>query len=280
MTKDPFRTRDHVPDFDAIVRDYAERSAATRARHRCVRDVAYGPGPDETLDLLLPPTHGVPAPVHVFVHGGYWRMFAKEDFSFVAETVLSEGAIAVVIDYSLMPRVRLEHIVDQVRRAVRWVAANIEGYGGDPMALSISGHSAGAHLCCWLLDAGFPDRSVRSALLLSGIYDLAPLQASFLHDLIGLTDEEVSRWSPLRANIGAGTHVTILVGERETRPFHEQAGRLADELAMRNVRQEFRVLAGDDHMTAVRALGDPQSQAAHELKRVIRTARLPAQTGS
>ncbi len=280
MAGDPFRTRDHVSNFDDLVRDYAERSAATRARHRCIPDVAYGPGPDETLDLFLPPEPDGPAPVHVFVHGGYWRMFDKEDFSFVAETVLAEGAIAAVINYSLMPGVRLDRIVDQVRRAVRWVAADIERYGGDPAALSVSGHSAGAHLCCWLLDESFAGGTVKSALLLSGVYDLAPLQASFLQDLIGLTDEEVGRWSPLGARFGAGAEVSILVGERETAPFHEQAGRLADELASRNVERRFAVLAGEDHMTAVRAFGDRKSQAALELKRVIETARLAARAGS
>lgn len=36
-------------------------------------------------------------------------------------------------------------------RAVRWVYDNIEYYGGNPKQLTISGHSAGAHLVSLLV---------------------------------------------------------------------------------------------------------------------------------
>ncbi|WP_062014553.1 alpha/beta hydrolase [Aureimonas sp. AU4] len=271
---DPFRTRDHVPRFDEIVRDYAVRSATTRARQRSVLDIPYGKAPRERLDLFLPREPGPDAPVHVFVHGGYWRMFAKEDFSFVAETVVEAGAIAVVIGYDLMPHARMDRIVDEVRRAARWVATEIWRFGGDATALSVSGHSAGAHLCCWLLDPDAAGMRVASALLLSGVYDLAPLRTSFLHDLIGLTDEEVERWSPLRRRLRADASVSLLVGEHETAPFHEQAAQLAKHLGTGGAATRRLVLPGEDHMTAVRALGDARSIAGRELRRVIDASRV------
>ncbi|TIT52792.1 MAG: alpha/beta hydrolase, partial [Mesorhizobium sp.] len=39
MSKDPFRTRDHVADFDDIVADIVARSAATRASLPMLADV-------------------------------------------------------------------------------------------------------------------------------------------------------------------------------------------------------------------------------------------------
>ena len=152
MQKDPFRIRDHVAEFDTIVAEIVRRSTESRANIPMVADVAYGPDATETVDLFFPKGKRERLPVHMFIHGGYWRMFSKRDYSYVAETVTSAGAIAVIVDYALMPAVRMAAIVDQVRRARQWVADHIADYGGDPGRLTVSGHSAGAHLATMLFD--------------------------------------------------------------------------------------------------------------------------------
>ncbi|WP_245457116.1 alpha/beta hydrolase, partial [Mesorhizobium sp. M1A.F.Ca.IN.022.04.1.1] len=110
-----------------------------------IADVAYGAGHAETLDLFFPEGRRDRLPVHIFIHGGYWRMFSKTDYSYVAGPVTKAGAIAVILGYALMPAVRMATIVDQIRRAKRWVDEHIESHGGDPGKLTVSGHSAGAH---------------------------------------------------------------------------------------------------------------------------------------
>ena len=50
---DPFLIRAHVPDFEDIGADYLAMSAAARSRWPHVRDVPYGPGVAERLNLLL-----------------------------------------------------------------------------------------------------------------------------------------------------------------------------------------------------------------------------------
>ena len=62
---------------------YPGESARARETLPARLDLRYGPRPGETLDVFLPEGHG-PWPVHVFVHGGYWRSLDKQDFSFVA----------------------------------------------------------------------------------------------------------------------------------------------------------------------------------------------------
>ena len=204
-----------------------------------------------------------PAPVHLFIHGGYWRAWSKEEFSFVADTVTAAGAIAAIMDYALMPSVRMETIVNQVRRAARWLADHAADFGGDPGRLTLSGHSAGAHLGCFLLDQ--PSIPIRAALLASGVYDLKPLQSSFIQAEIGLTDDEVARYSPLSAAPGAGPRITLLVGETETAPFHDQAAAFASP--RRGV--TLATVPGANHLSLVRDLGIPGTEAGRVLARMI-----------
>lgn len=256
---DLFRTREHVADFDAYVSKYAARSAATRSRLRAQLDVAYGQGKDERLDLFFPADLAAPAPVHLFIHGGYWRMFGKADFSFVADTVTQAGSIAAIMDYSLMPNVRMKTIVQQVRLAFDWLASNATGFGGDGARLSISGHSAGGHLGALLLAETIRPQPV-SSLLLSGIYELEPLRHSFLQPEIGITEEEAARFSPIRLPIQATGSVRILVGEHETEPFHTQAQQLAQM-----TKTQLTSVSGGNHMSIALDLGDPNTEAGKAL---------------
>lgn len=266
---DPFRIRDHVPGFDGNVRDYAERSAATRARLPMLADVAYGPWPEERLDLFFPAPEVATGAVHMFVHGGYWRMFSKNDFSFVAETVTGAGAIAVIVDYALMPAVRMDVIVNQVRRAKSWTKAHIADHGGDPSQLTISGHSAGAHLCALMMGGDGAPAGVEAAFLLSGLYDLAPLQGSFLKDEIAITNAEVASFSPLRLRQDPAVRAALLVGEVETPPFHDQAAAFASHLRTQGLSVETALLARGDHMSAMADMGLPRSQIGQLLAQFI-----------
>lgn len=265
---DLFKTRDHVADFDRYMVEYAQRSERSRASQLSRLNVPYGAGPNEKLDLFLPADLGSPRPVHLFIHGGYWRMFSKDDFSFVADTVVAAGGIAAIIDYDLMPAVRMQTIVSQVRSAAAWLVANASSFGGDAERLTVSGHSAGAHLCCALLETDSPV-TPQGALLLSGIYQLAPLQTSFLQPLIGLTDEEVASFSPVSRSYRAGSQVTLLVGERETQPFHAQATEMQKSFATQGVASSRADVAGANHMSIALDLGDASTKAGGALARML-----------
>lgn len=266
---DPFRTRDHVRDFDAIAADYRVASGAVRGRMRAQLNLAYGPHADERLDLFFPEHSDSAAPIHLFIHGGYWRANCKEDYAFIAETVTATGAIAAIVEYTLMPKVRMTRLIDQVRRAALWLASNANQFGGDATQFSASGHSAGAHLAFYLIGKGpheveFPPSTVSRVLLVSGIYDLAPISVSFLQPEIELTSEEIAQWSPVGAEIRTDITLDAMVGSLETTPFHAQAAALAERFAL-----PLTTVSGLDHMTIVRELGRPDTPAAALLKTMI-----------
>ena len=145
---------------------YPTDSARTRDELPARLDLRYGPAPGETLDLFLPDGGG-PAPVHVFVHGGYWRALGKADFSFVARGLQPAGVLVAVIDYALIPTVDMDELVRQVRASVAWLHRNAAAFGGDPGRITVSGHSAGGHLAAmlmatdWARFAGLPPTSSR-----------------------------------------------------------------------------------------------------------------------
>lgn len=127
--------------IESFMRRAATRSLAARSRPGVRLDIRYGTGALGTLDVF--PAADTGAPLHVFLHGGYWRGRDKFDYSYVADALVPLGITAVVMNYDLCPSVELPMIVQQVRQGLQWIHANAAELGGNPDAFTASGHSAG-----------------------------------------------------------------------------------------------------------------------------------------
>src|SRR5262244_559813 len=198
-----------VPERDAIVADWAARSAKVGREYAGRLDFAYGDTPRERLDLFL--TADPQAPTLAFIHGGYWQMNDKEDFAFFAEALLPLGINLAVIEYTLAPAARLDRIVAEVRRSVRWLAEHLGEYGADPTRLYVSGHSAGGHLTAMTM----PLAEVCGAIAISGIYDLEPIRLNYLNEKLGLDTTEAECNSPVRHLPSAAGELVVAYGTRE-----------------------------------------------------------------
>jgi acetyl esterase/lipase len=176
-----------VPERDAIVADWAARSARVRREYVGRLELAYGDTPRERLDLFL--AADPKAPTLAFIHGGYWQMNDKESFAFFAEGLLPLGINLAVIEYTLAPAARLDRIVAEVRRSVRWLAEHLGEHGADPNRLYVAGHSAGGHLTAMTM----PLAEVRGGIAISGIYDLEPIRLNYLNEKLGLDAAEAER---------------------------------------------------------------------------------------
>jgi arylformamidase len=275
---DPYRIRSFVPDFDAISAEIAARSRALAARSMLWAGCAYGSSPRERMDILLPTGLRSGAPIHMFVHGGYWRSGDKADYTCVAAPVLAAGGIAAIVEYDLMPGTRLPVLVDQIRRAAAWLASQATGLGADPARLTVSGHSAGAHLASYLAatgpsDLAPPTTPVAGLLLLSGIYDLFDIPGSFLKDEARMTPAEAAAWSPLTAHQHRSPRRVIALGTDETPPFHAQAARLHSRLAAAGIFSDLLPRLGLNHMNVVLDLADPGQPLGQALADLVQSAR-------
>lgn len=213
-----------VPDARAYFTAWAERSAQVRREHP-PRLLRYGPGEHETMDLFGP--SGAAAGTLLFIHGGYWLAFYKDDFSYVAPALLARGWRVAVMSYDLAPAVALRHIVRQARVAASVLAQACPG------PLVVAGHSAGGHLTAMIHSTDWAAEGLRAPRLtasigISGLYDLAPLRRTELQPDLRLTEQEAFALSPLNAS--PTTHAPFLaaVGDLESASFLAQSRRLAE----------------------------------------------------
>lgn len=263
----------HLADPSAPGAHYVARSGLARQTLRCVLDVPYGPTRAETLDIF--PADAPNAPVFVFLHGGYWRAFSSKEFSCVALGLQPLGITTVVVNYALCPAVSLDEITRQARAALAWTHRHIAAYGGDPARVALGGHSAGAHLTAmclqtrWVEDYGLPPDPVAAALLVSGIYDIAPLRYSYLQPMIQLDDGIIRRNSPLYGVRPCQTPIWVNWGSEESLEFARQASSFLAAWQAAGNAGELSALPDADHFRAIHGLEDPTSRLSQWLARQL-----------
>lgn len=262
-----YNNRARIPDHLQILQRWFDDSARTRQRLRCTLDLPYGDDASERLDLFHPAPGAHPAPVLVYLHGGYWRALHKGDQSFVASAFVDAGALVVLPDYALCPEVSVEHIVMQMVRALVWVHDHVHRHGGDPRRVVVAGHSAGGHLaamllCCrWQeLRADLPPHWLTKAVSLSGVFDLQPLRhAPFIAGDLGLSVAQARRLSPCLLPPPAG-ELIALVGADESDEFLRQNRLIRRAWGPRRV-PVCETVPARHHMDILADLADPASRA-------------------
>ena len=190
---------------EALSRLVHTASAAARARVAHVRDIAYGPcRMSGWIFSARRANRNDRRPVVVFVHGGAWRHL---DLTRSALRPRPSPRAALCLSPSgfreCRRRGRLMKWL-QVRAALAWLWQHIEAHGGDRERMHLIGHSSGAHLGAMVMTTewprlfGIPAVLVRSAVLVSGIYDLEPVRLSYRNEILKLDRAAEMRNSPCR----------------------------------------------------------------------------------
>lgn len=275
MSQDFYRIRDFVPDFDKIAQEFTERSRALTAKQKVLKDIRYGLRNREVLDIILPDRPARGAPIHVFIHGGYWRSGEKENYRFLAAPVLAVGGITAIVEYDLMPDQRLDVLIDQVRRSVYWIEKNAGEFGADPRRITVSGHSAGAHLASYLTAIGTAESTapilptIKGLLLVSGIYNLSGIPECFLRDEAKMNVTEAANWTPLSSKQLPCPQRIIAFGTAETPPFQEQAAAIKAQLSAEKKFATLLPVPDVNHMSVVLDMANPTGHLGSRLADLV-----------
>lgn len=241
-----------VADAQAWLAAWREVGAARRAMPGAVLDQAYGPRPRNRIDLF--PSGAKDAPLLLFFHGGYWQRNAKEGFASMADGALARGIDVAVAGYTLCPEVTMTELVAEAQAAVAWVAEHAPGLGFGMRRFILSGWSAGGHLAVSAL--GHP--RVDAVLPISGVYDLAPIQAGSLNDALRMDAAEAERLSPIRAIAPSRARLIVSWGEAELPELRRQSAEFAAAWVAAGNAATTLPIPGANHFSILGALTAPE----------------------
>jgi acetyl esterase/lipase len=243
-----FNPRTHTPTWQGELAWRIAASEAAREALPAPEAWRYGSDLRQEVDVYLA---GPDAPMFVFVHGGAWRAGEKRDFAFLVPALIASGVSAALIGYRLAPQARVTDAAADVGRALACVAQRHSG------KRVVGGHSAGAHLVACALSA--PGALfAQYALLISGVYDLAPMAHTALQDVIQLSQEEIATLSPMRMH-RPQAQVQFAVGASETLGFRAMTSAYA---ARFKPHAPITAVEGADHFSILRGFTDPKGALA------------------
>jgi arylformamidase len=273
----PF-TLDSIKDLDAVMHRRALAAERASAQYACQRAIPYGPDEDHTLDLYRPPGAAGPVPVLMFIHGGFWRSLRAAQFSFLAPAFVDHGVALAVIDYPLIPRVRMQEVVQACRLALVHLHRQAEALGLDRSRIAVAGNSAGGHLVAelmdtaWMTGMGFPEDGLCGGVAISGLFDLAPVAQSFQNDSLQLSAQEIERFSPLKRALSLRAPLRVAVGGAETSEFLRQSAEFARHARAHGAEVSHMEVAQANHITVVL---DELAQSERPLSQLTRDLLLP-----
>jgi acetyl esterase/lipase len=263
-----YYTVKHPAEFEEDWRRFYESiDARTRAARGALPhhlDISFGPDAKQKLDVYMPSGKVANAPVLVFLHGGGFREGDRAHYGYIAESYARHGVITVLPSYRLTPAgFSYPAATTDAQMALQWVFRTIERHGGNPGAMVLAGHSAGAILAAelgvnraWMSGLGIPRDSLKAVVPVSGRYDLrgeAPGRSAYVP-----TSELKERASPILHVVDPVPKFIIAVGTAES-AYMQPSRDFSEVLRKSNVRADFVTLEGQKHQATALSVGDESS---------------------
>lgn len=135
----------------------AGKAAAAAKEVEITPDVVYGhkDGLAMTFDVLKPKQNVNGAGVLFMVSGGWYSRWSPPERSALQfQSLLDKGFTMFIVRHGSSPKYVIPEVVDDVRRAVRYIRKNAARFGVDPERLGVTGGSAGGHLSLMLGTTG------------------------------------------------------------------------------------------------------------------------------
>jgi arylformamidase len=242
--------------------DWTERSAAMRPTLDAAWDLRYGDKPRQRVDFVRARTPG--RPTFLYIHGGYWQRNDKEPQQCMAAGLLAHDVNFATLEYTLAPNATMDEIVAEVRACTDYLVPRLAELGADAKRLVVGGHSAGGHLTATLRE----HPGVTGILPISGLFDLEPIQLSYLNVAVRMDMETARRNSP-QLHLKGSHPAIIAVGGAELPELQRQSRELHAAYQARGLKSELIVLPGEDHFTILEQLAAPQGELTRAVLRLL-----------
>ena len=227
------------------------------------RIVPFGDHPRQTLDIYAPRGGTKTAPVLIFFYGGGWNSGRRQDYRFAAKALAAQGFLTIVPDYRVYPEVRYPKFLVDGALAVRWAQDHAADYGGDPEAILLAGHSAGAYNAVelalddsFLKAAGVDPRRIKGVVGLAGPYDFLPLDAPSTKDAYRQAPDLPST-QPINHVRKDAPPIFLAHGDKDTVVGQYHTENLSRALLAVGAPVEKRIYAGVGHGGLILALSQP-----------------------
>jgi arylformamidase len=273
---DAYTNVTYIPDGTAYPAHWASAAANFRnnlpAGVTLKRDVRYGPRERNTLDLFAPQN---PRGLFVFVHGGYWMRFHKDDWSHLANGALANGWAAALPAYTLTPHISITGVTAEITTAIMHAASHIAG------PIILAGHSAGGHLVTRVTctDTSLPpdvQNRITRVISISGLHDLRPLLKTKMNETFQMTEAEAAAQSSALHHPLPNIQYSAWVGANERPEFIRQSRLLGEAWSTSAPRVE----KNRHHFNVIDDLADSQSELCRSLAKPLIAPDQTSQTHS
>ncbi len=232
---------------------------ALKLNHQAVRsnlekNIVFDGRNDLRLDAYRPAGAG-PFPAVILVHGGGWE--AGDKVTYVTplfEPLARAGFAWFSIDYRLTPAVRHPRQLDDLRTAIRFIAANAKRFNIDPGRIAVIGESASGQMVAQIAAEKLPE--VAAAVSFYGVYDFLPMAKqitprSIPARLFGIAEMDdaagrtLRRHSPLYQATAGQTPLLLICGTKDG--LYPQHRAYVDKLKTIGARFDEYVIEGAPH---------------------------------
>ncbi|OTG87176.1 hypothetical protein B9T31_06095 [Acinetobacter sp. ANC 4558] len=172
----------------------------------------------------------------IFIHGGFWQAGGKNDYSYIAETLINKDFDVYMVGYPLSPEYKIDKINESIQSALDFLT--LDENLVKPVCLI--GHSAGAHLA--ILSHQHP--LVQSIVAISGLYYLEPLIETVPDEKLFINQLDYLNLSPGLTFSSLEKNIFICVGGNELPEFIAQS-----VLASEHWQLETSIIDNEDHFS-------------------------------
>jgi arylformamidase len=249
-----------VKNSTEIVQSWVQSSILAKKKLHGDRDISYGDTAFQRFDFF---PAGNDAPVIVFLHGGFWQMRSKDDFTFIAPPLVDAGFSVAMLGYRLAPYANMNEIVQDVRDGLEAIKFFMNEKNIATQNLWLLGWSAGAHLITMAQDEEY----VFGGTAISGIFDLEPMRHCYINEKLQLDESTSLKNSPILLGQDISKPLDIFVGGAELPEMQRQSLDFFNYRNSINVNGFYKNIPMKNHYTILDELTSSQGEIFKALNR-------------